>query len=320
MKVFYSWQSDLDQKYNRNFIKDCLSRAIKKINRELGLEEAVRLDQDTKDVAGTPDITNTIYTKINECDVFVGDVSFVGKTGSEKYCSNPNVLIELGYALSSLTDICIINLMNDTYGGPDGNMPFDLAHKRWPITYSLSESNFENKAEVRTVLVKDLESAIKPILALKQELKEPASLIEKPSVDNILNHVLYSNPKMDWDTDSSSWKTTFFYKLNVNLRIEVNYDEEGIQQNNFIDSWANCFLHKEATGYWCNIYFGMSRIYRTVLVSVDGGRALLPIPTEQNELGEFLIVKPFNYKVAEIFDTSESLHYYFMKSGLKLKF
>ena len=46
MKIFYSWQSDLPSKYNRNFIKDCLERAIKKINQELKLSEAARLDQE----------------------------------------------------------------------------------------------------------------------------------------------------------------------------------------------------------------------------------------------------------------------------------
>lgn len=52
MKIFYSWQSDLESKYNRNFIKDCLERAIKALNKELLLNEAVRLDQDTKGSQG----------------------------------------------------------------------------------------------------------------------------------------------------------------------------------------------------------------------------------------------------------------------------
>ena len=318
MKVFYSWQSDLDNKYNRNFIKDCLDRAIKKINKDLDLEEAVRLDQDTKDVAGSPDIANTIYAKIRESDVFVGDVTFIGKIESGKHCSNPNVLIELGYALSSLTDICIINLMNESYGNPKGNLPFDLAHKRWPITYNLSGANANEKANVRTELVDNLENAIKPILAVRQANREPVPLKDEPSIDNIHNHILRSNPKTDWHANSLSWKSTVTYRADVNLRIEINYNDEGIQQKNFVEPWANCFPDKSATGYWCDIYFGLSHIERTILVSVDGGRAMLPIPREQDVIGKNIVVKPFDYKMAEIFDSLDTLYQYFQRSGLKL--
>lgn len=30
MKIFYSWQSDLPNKYNQGFIEDCIKRTIKK--------------------------------------------------------------------------------------------------------------------------------------------------------------------------------------------------------------------------------------------------------------------------------------------------
>ena len=318
MKVFYSWQNDLNNKYNRNFIKDCLERAIKKVNKSLDLEEAVRLDVDTKNVPGSPDIANTIYGKIRESDVFVGDVSFIGKTFSGKYCSNPNVLIELGYALSSLTDICIINLMNTSYGSPNGNLPFDLAHKRWPIIYMLCDENSAAKASVKTTLVEKLANAIKPILVLRQVDQDPIPLKDEPSVDNIRRHIFKSNSKSDWHVNSLAWKSTATYKNDVNLRIEINYEEEGIQQRNFVESWANCFPDKDATGYWCDIYFGFSRIERTVLVSVDGGRAMLPMPKKADENGKYAVVDPFYYKMAEIFDTSDSLYQYFQNSRLIL--
>ncbi|WP_444544716.1 hypothetical protein, partial [Shewanella glacialipiscicola] len=60
MKIFYSWQSDIENKFNRNFIKDCLERAIKQLNQDLKIEDALRLDHDTKDVQGSPDIASTI--------------------------------------------------------------------------------------------------------------------------------------------------------------------------------------------------------------------------------------------------------------------
>ena len=115
-----------------------------------------------------------------------------------------------------------------------------------------------------------------------------------------------------------SWKSTVTYKNDVNLRIEINYNDEGIQNESFVEPWANCFPDERARGYWCDIYFGLSLIERTILVSVDGGRAMLPIPREQDESGNYVIVKPFDYKMAEIFDSLDTLFDYFHRSGLKL--
>ena len=51
--IFYSWQSDISKKSNRNFIEDSLKNAIKRIGREITVQEALRneeieLDKDTK--------------------------------------------------------------------------------------------------------------------------------------------------------------------------------------------------------------------------------------------------------------------------------
>lgn len=164
MKIFYSWQSDIENKFNRNFIKDCLELAIKKLNQDQNIEEAIRLDHDTKDIKGTPDITGTIFRKIEECDIFVGDISFIAKLRGKKFCPNPNVLIELGYALKALGDEKIVNVMNTAFGKPKNNLPFDLAHKRWPIQYGLNVKNYSNKAEVKNILVTSLYGALFPYI------------------------------------------------------------------------------------------------------------------------------------------------------------
>ena len=48
--VFYSWPSDLPE--SRGVIQWALSKAIKKLNRDLDLDEPIRVDQDTEGVAG----------------------------------------------------------------------------------------------------------------------------------------------------------------------------------------------------------------------------------------------------------------------------
>lgn len=161
IKVFYSWQSDSEAKYNRNFQLDCLKSAMKKINQELDLKEPIREDHDTKDVAGSPDIATTILNKIENSDIFIGDITFVASS-KKRLFSNPNVLIELGYAMRSLGDQRILYVLNVTYGEPKNNMPFDLAHKRWPITYELSAANYTNKSEVKKELVDKFVNALKP--------------------------------------------------------------------------------------------------------------------------------------------------------------
>lgn len=37
----------------------------------------VEVDRDTKNELGSPDIVNTIFAKIDECDLFVADISII---------------------------------------------------------------------------------------------------------------------------------------------------------------------------------------------------------------------------------------------------
>jgi hypothetical protein len=73
---------------------------------------------------------------------------------SDRALSKPNVLIELGYVMHALDDERVINVINTSFGEAQGNIPFDLAHKRWPISYELSDRNFSDKAVVKKKLIK----------------------------------------------------------------------------------------------------------------------------------------------------------------------
>ncbi|EJG0990046.1 hypothetical protein C4G66_RS24495 [Vibrio parahaemolyticus] len=171
MKVFYSWQSDTEAKFNRHFQLDCLKAAVKQINRELELDEPIREDHDTKGVTGSPDIASTILDKIESCEVFLADITFVCQSENSRALSNPNVLIELGYAMHALGSGRIINIMNTAFGEPEGKIPFDLAHKRWPITYNLSPENISEKSQIKRELVSVLVHAIKPFAKQRKVAK-----------------------------------------------------------------------------------------------------------------------------------------------------
>ena len=156
MRVFYSWQSDLPGKTNRNFIEDALKRAIKKVNKDGEVQLEAAPDRDTKGVPGSPSIVDTIFTKIRECAVFVCDVSIInGEQG--RPTPNPNVLFEAGYALAHKGWDKVICVVNTAFGHAE-SLPFDLRSRR-VMPYKLTESS-EGKADERQRFVNTLADAI----------------------------------------------------------------------------------------------------------------------------------------------------------------
>lgn len=124
-KVFYSWQSTLPNNTNRGLIEKALKQALKKLNRD-----DVVFDRDTVGDPGSPHIAERIYHKIANANVVVADVSIINK-GARKIplTCNPNVLMELGYAVGKLGWERIILVCNQLEGGPD-KLPFDLKFHR----------------------------------------------------------------------------------------------------------------------------------------------------------------------------------------------
>ena len=71
--IFYSWQSDLPNSTTRGLIESSIEAAIRSLRNTV----SVYADRDTQGVTGSPDIVQTIFSKIDECDVFVADVTSV---------------------------------------------------------------------------------------------------------------------------------------------------------------------------------------------------------------------------------------------------
>ena len=155
MKIFYSWQSDLSAKNTKDFIQKVIKMVIKELYQDQNID-MLEFDRDTQNVPGTPEIPSTILKKI-------ADLSYVHKKEG-KGIPNPNVLLEYGFALQCLGDARIIGIMNKYYGNED-IIPFDLKHRRHPLSFFLSE-NMENHNKEEKNLVKDLKNAIKLILEM----------------------------------------------------------------------------------------------------------------------------------------------------------
>lgn len=177
--IFYSWQSDLRSEINKQFIEDTIQNAILQINETIKVQNSPRsqdcelkLDRDTIDIPGSPPIVDTIFKKIDECSIFVADLTFVAKTrikartNKYKLVPNPNVLIEYGYACKSKGYLKIIGIMNTAYGEPsEENLPFNIRYLRNPIQYELkSYSNDECVINVKQMLASKLIPEFKNIL------------------------------------------------------------------------------------------------------------------------------------------------------------
>lgn len=136
--IFYSWQSDIKQ--NDKFVQDCIADAIKNIN---STDSEYKIDRDTLNKNGTPDIPNTVFNKIaDEIDIFISDISIINKkhrttSNNLRLTPNPNVLLELGFAASAILWDNIICVMNIAYGLPD-ELPFDMRYRK-PITFDIPE-------------------------------------------------------------------------------------------------------------------------------------------------------------------------------------
>src|SRR6185503_1535671 len=97
------------------------------------------IDRDTVGVPGSPDIATTILQKIEKAAVFVCDVSFINQGTDARQTPNPNVLLELGYALKALGPNRVVMVLNTNFGGPE-LLPFDLRMRR-AVTYDMAEQS-----------------------------------------------------------------------------------------------------------------------------------------------------------------------------------
>lgn len=134
--IFFSWQSDLPNKTNRNLIENSIKLALKKMNQDSPYSLITEIDRDTKGVLGSPDIVDSILTKIDKCSLFIADISIINSSLNGKRTPNPNVLFELGYAVKCLGWDRVICVFNSDFGDVS-ELPFDLRNRRI-LTYETS--------------------------------------------------------------------------------------------------------------------------------------------------------------------------------------
>ena len=190
-KIFWSWQSDYSETTCRHFIRDALADAIAKFIAESSIEESDRpkLDHDTKGERGMADIAATILNKIAGAAVFVADLTPIGQSAGGKQLPNPNVMIELGWAMHRPGWERVIGVLNTAGGAELEDLPFDIRQRRI-ITYHLPENAEKGtRKSVRAKLADELRGAISVNLqaraediAATTEIKRVAAKSDNPSI------------------------------------------------------------------------------------------------------------------------------------------
>ncbi len=226
IKIFYSWQSDLPKEMNINAIRNNIKSAVAKLEEDNDCFN-IMLDEATRDTAGSPSIPSAIFEKIYDSDIFIVDVSIINhESSSDRKTPNPNVLIELGYAIAKLGWERIILIFNEKYGKIE-ELPFDIRNHR-ALKYKINDKN-DNNGKVK--LKEALRVAIKTICD-----KNPI----KPTENTQLNL-----PKMKRDKDIQ------------NLIVLFNtFHLEGVQD--FIDMFPEKTLYK---GIW--FYEQFNNVYKS---------------------------------------------------------
>lgn len=223
INLFWSWQSDSLAKENRYFIEDALKRAVKTIGRENAI--VINVDRDTKSVGGTPIIAETILGKIRSSDIFIWDATLVYE--NPKPSPNPNVLFELGYAQAALGDGRTIGIMNVANGLGGDKLPFDLAHRRWPITYnlqcshehdSLSSEDLEEFNKQKIEQRDNLTSAIAE--AIMSALNEPKISLNSSNVDFVITNKFWKSLNSEWIIDWANFRSQ-----NPQFETEFNFEK-----------------------------------------------------------------------------------------------
>ena len=167
--VFWSWQSDRDERVTRHLIREALVIALDRLNNEADIEDRLDIDHDTRGLSGSPDIVQAILDKIDTSDVFVADITPIAVSDSGKHVPNPNVLIELGYAKKSLGTGSVISVWNVAFTDCRvDDLPFDLRGRRGPIAYRLaSRATKPEMAAARAELVEKFIESVGLCLAAK---------------------------------------------------------------------------------------------------------------------------------------------------------
>lgn len=175
VRIFFSWQSDLDQEITTRAIRAAIRSAMSAVENDYPVD--IVLEEATSNVSGSPYIPYALADKICKADIFVGDITTVirlaGQTG--KSLPNANVTFELGIASAELGWNRIIMLFNTALAELE-DLPFDFDRHR------ISKFSFTADSKARKSHESDLRKLAQVAIAqiVTDDPKRPRELQEIP--------------------------------------------------------------------------------------------------------------------------------------------
>lgn len=183
VNIFYSWQSDLPNAKNRNLIESSLKTAIKLLKDEIDQVLEFSIESDSRNDFGTPDLVESIFSKIEKCDILVADLSIINAESDCRPMPNPNALLEVGFAAKSIGWSNILCVYNSEYSKVE-LLPFDIRTRK-PIIYNTLYGISESKKSLTKVLKTQIRDIIFNRIIDKREY-----LSAKHNVDLALQSIL----------------------------------------------------------------------------------------------------------------------------------
>lgn len=238
--IFFSWQSDLDKETTTKVIRTSITKASADIMEKMDV--IIASDEATKETTGSPHISRKIFEKIDYSDIFICDITTIIKNDTKSF-PNPNVLIELGYAIATLGWDRIILLFNKKYCDFK-DLPFDIEkHRATP--FSVTEKNDKQGKEK---LIDVLKFAISAIIEKKPEKppeKKSMSLGEIKRSSDVKN--------VKWAMSSIHFATfdRFVEMLPSYMPNEILFFEEGFRSK--IDSSYFHLYDENLVKYFSNL-------------------------------------------------------------------
>jgi hypothetical protein len=175
VRIFFSWQSDLDQELTTRAIRAAIRSAMSAVEKDYAVDFV--LEEATSNVSGSPYIPYALADKICKADIFVGDITTVARLAGEtgKSLPNSNVTFELGIASAELGWNRIIMLFNSALAKLE-ELPFDFDRHR------ISKFNFTADPKSRKSQESDLGKLAQAAIAqiVTDDPKRPRELQEIP--------------------------------------------------------------------------------------------------------------------------------------------
>lgn len=149
---------------------------------------------------------------------------------------NPNVLIELGYAIATLGWSRIIMVFNTNYGNFPQGLPFDVDRHRATVFSIKDKTDKVGKSQLSSVLKNAIEAIIKaaPLKPNEEKSISPTEIKRKKDIENLRKLLNYIHvPTLDLfleDIPSTIIEEIFYYQYNYRDFIESNsfhiYDDK----------------------------------------------------------------------------------------------